>query len=323
MNITLKDLIGITKELPEKYFEETYEKLKEIKDKAEAEKEEESKIKTCPHCGSRAIVRNGKRSYRQAYICRNCDKAFVQTTGSAIANSQGSETVWRQVIRDTVEGVSLDKTADNLDLHHSTVFNMRHKILLCLENEISASPVALDGVCELDETYVLESEKGRKFPENHHRKPRKRGGKASKRGLSNEQICIQTAATGEGKFIAISVNRAAPAKDELLQVFADRITDDTTIICDGNSNYDVFSEQCTVAHIKHPNKVNGFHSFKKERLRKMGGVATIYQNRYNALFSVCYGGTESAISKIYSLMTSCSNTFLVIETVKSTNLCDV
>lgn len=323
MGITLKDLIGLTKELPEKYFEETYEKLKEIKDKAEAEKEEESKIKLCPHCGSRGIVRNGKRNGHQAYICRNCDKTFVQTTGSAIANSHSGDTVWKQVIRDTVNGISLDNTADSLDLHHSTVFNMRHKILVCLENEISASPVALEGVCELDETYVLESEKGRKFPENYHRKPRKRGGKASKRGLSDEQICIQTAATGEGKFIALTVNRAVPTKDEIQQVFTDRITDDTTIICDGNSNYEVFSEQCTVAHVKHPNKVNGFHSFKKERIRKMGGIATIYQNRYNALFSECYGDLESAVSKIYNLMTSCSDSFLDIETVKSINLCSV
>jgi transposase-like protein len=323
MNVTLKDLIGLTKELPEKYFEETFEKLKEIKDKAEAEKEEASKIKLCPHCGSKAIVRNGKRNNRQAYMCRNCDKTFMQTTGSAIANSHVGETVWKQVIRDTVEGISLDKTANSLDLHHSTVFNMRHKILVCLENEISSSPVTLDGVCELDETYVLESEKGRKFPENYHRKPRKRGGKASKRGLSDEQICIQTAATGEDKFIALTVNRATPTKEEMQQVFGSRITDDTTIICDGNSNYEVFSEKCTVAHVKHPNKVNGFHSFKKERIRKMGGIATIYQNRYNALFTVCYSDLEGAVKRIYGLMMSCSNLFLDIETVKSKNLCNV
>lgn len=323
MNVTLKDLIGLTKELPEKYFEETFEKLKEIKEKADAEKEEAAKIKLCPRCGSRANVRNGKRNGRQAYICRKCDKTFVETTGSAIANSHGGETVWRQVIRDTVNCVSLDDTAESLDLHHSTVFNMRHKILVCLENAVSASPVALEGVCEIDETYILESEKGRKFPEGYHRKPRKRGGKASKRGLSGEQICIQTAATGAGKFIAKTVNRAAPTKEEIKQVFADRITDDTTLICDGNTNYEVFADRCTVAHVEHPNKVNGFHSFKKARLRKMGGIATIYQNRYNALFAEIYGGLESAVDRIYRLVTSCTNHFVAIEAVKSTNLCKV
>lgn len=207
MNVTLKDLIGLAKEIPERYFEEAFEKLKEIKEKAESEEEAESKIKSCPHCGSITVVRNGKRNGRQAYMCRDCSKTFVETTGSAIANSHGGESVWRQVIRDTVEGVSLDNTADSLDLHHQTVFNMRHKILLCLENELMACPVVLDGVCELDETYVLESVKGRKIPEGYHRKARKRGGKVSKRGVSNEQICIQTAATGDGRFIALTVNR--------------------------------------------------------------------------------------------------------------------
>ncbi len=34
--ITLKDIIGIAKEIPEKYFEEVYDKLEEVKEKAEA-----------------------------------------------------------------------------------------------------------------------------------------------------------------------------------------------------------------------------------------------------------------------------------------------
>ena len=33
MAITLKDIIGLTKEIPEEYFKETFEKLKEIKEK--------------------------------------------------------------------------------------------------------------------------------------------------------------------------------------------------------------------------------------------------------------------------------------------------
>jgi hypothetical protein len=36
MGVTLKDIIGLAKELPEEYFEETFERLKEIKEKAEA-----------------------------------------------------------------------------------------------------------------------------------------------------------------------------------------------------------------------------------------------------------------------------------------------
>jgi hypothetical protein len=228
-----------------------------------------------------------------------------------------------QVIRDTIEGISLDKTACSLDIKHSTAFEMRHKILVCLENNLVASPVILEGVCELDETYVLESEKGRKFPENYHRSHRKRGGKASKRGISNEQICIQSAVTASGKCVAVTVNRATPSKEEISKVFAGRIAPDTTIICDGNENYEILADKCTVAHAKHPNKVNGFHSFQKERIRQMRGVATIYQNRYNALFAESYGDLDMAANRIFELMTTCNGAFFSNANVRSRNLCDI
>ncbi|MDR0629944.1 MAG: transposase family protein [Treponema sp.] len=52
-----------------------------------------------------------------------------------------------------------------LDLHHETVFHMRHKILYCLEREQADNPKLLEGVCEADETYILERVKGRKIPD--------------------------------------------------------------------------------------------------------------------------------------------------------------
>ncbi len=64
MSITLKEIIGLAKELPESYFEETYEKLRELKEKADAEKEEKSGA--CPKCGSVSIVRNGMRRGKQS-----------------------------------------------------------------------------------------------------------------------------------------------------------------------------------------------------------------------------------------------------------------
>jgi transposase-like protein len=318
MDITLKEIIGMVKELPEKYFEEAYKKLTEIKEKAESEKE--SKEQSCPHCGSEAIVRNGQKQKKLAYLCRDCRKSFVQTTHSAIEKSHSSESVWKQVIRDTVDGISIDKTAKSLDLSHSTVFNMRHKILFCVEKTILSQPIELSGVCQTDETYVLENEKGRKFSKNHHRKPRKHGAKASKAGISNEYVCVCTSVTGDNQNMAISVNRAMPSKSEIVEVFADKITEDTLILCDGNTNYEVLGDKCTIAHTERINKVNGFHSFIKERIRSACGVATIYLNRYNMLFSSVFGCQDSIADKIYSLMTARNNSFSSIAVVKSQNL---
>jgi len=318
MNIRLSDVISLVKELPENYLEETFEKLKEIKDRADSVKE--NKSESCPKCGSDKVVRNGKRNKRQAYLCRDCKKTFVESSKSAIAYSHGSETVWKQVIRDTVDGVAIDKTAYDLDLSHSTVFNMRHKILFCVEQETIKNPIKLNGICEADETYILESVKGRKIPADYHRKPRKHGAVASKRGISNEYVCLCTSVTSSNKNMSVAINRATPSKEEILEIFGDKVDDDTLILCDGNQNYDILEEKCSVATSKRINKVNGFHSFIKERNDRARGFATVYLNRYNALFSKVYSNRDKAADEIYELMTNRNNSNSTISKVKSENL---
>lgn len=63
---------------------------------------------------------------------------------------------------------------------------MRQKLLAFLEDVIRQSAM-LDGMIEADETYVQESQKGKPVT---HRKARKHGESATKRGLSTEQMCI-------------------------------------------------------------------------------------------------------------------------------------
>jgi transposase-like protein len=318
MGVTLKEIIEIAKEIPEECFEEAFAKLVSIKEKAECERKSASV--TCMCCGSGWVVKNGKRNGRQAYLCRECGKTFVSTATSAIAHSHSSGTVWKQVIRDTVDGVSIDKTAESLDLSHSTVFNMRHKILYCVEQAVLNAPHGLDGVCEADETYVLESVKGRRIPEGYHREPRRHGAKAKKAGLSEEYICVCASIDGDSRCTAEAVNRASPSRDEIEQVFGGKVTADTVILCDGNHRYDVLEDRCTVAHTKRVNRVNGFHSFIKERLTAARGVATIYLNRYNALFSNVFGRQDTVVDTIYEMMTSRNGSFSGISTVKNDGL---
>ena len=318
MRRMLAEIINLVKELPEKYLEETFEKVQEIKEKADSE--EESDKKSCPHCGSKKVVKNGKHHNKQAYLCRDCLKSYLETAKSAIAYSQSSETVWKQVISDTVEGIPIDQTASDLDLSHSTVFNMRHKVLFCIEQELLSKPLELSGICETDETYVLESLKGRKIPADYYRKPRKHGAVASKRGISDEYICLCTSVTENNKSMSVAVNRATPSKEEILEVFGDRVSEDTLILCDGTKSYDVLEDKCRVATAKKTNKVNGFHSFIKERNRSARGFATIYLNRYNALFSKIFANRDTVVDDIFKLMTAQNGTFSSIANTKSENL---
>ena len=318
---TLVEIIALVKNVPEGYLPEVLDKIKEIKEKADSE--EKAEKSNCPRCNSENVSRNGRKRSKQAYLCRDCNKSFVQTSDTAIEKSHSSSTVWKQVISDTINGVSLDKTADSLDLTHTTVFNMRHKILYCVEQSLIANPTGLTGVCEADETFVLESVKGRKIPEGYHRKPRKHGAVATKRGISNEYICVCTSVTGGGENVAVAVNRATPSGEEILEVFGKRVDENTVVLCDGNQSYNILDDKCTVATTKRINKVNGFHSFIKEKLDSMRGVATIYLNRYNALFSKIYASDNSVVDDIFELMTSKRGTVCTIAHTQSANLLNV
>jgi hypothetical protein len=90
--------------------------------------------------------------------------------------------------------------------------------------------------------------------------------------------------------------------------------------CDGNQSYSALQDKCTIATTRRINKVNGFHGFIKERLNAARGVATIYLNRYNALFAKIYAADKSVADDIFELMTSQTGTFNSISHTQSANL---
>ena len=229
-------------------------------------------------------------------------------------------------------GISLDETADALLISHSTAFNMRHKILLALEAEETRQPTVLGGVCELDDTYVLESYKGNKLPEGFWREARKHGAKAQKRGISNEYLCISTGVQRDGAAYAQSVTRATPSKNDITSVFEGRIEEESLILCDGAKSYNALGESCgcSVMNVDedkkfaHVNTANSFHSFIKQWYGQLRGVATKYLNRYNALFSGAFRNSENLVDKIYNIL--CSNDVQRhhrVNDVKSLNLLDI
>jgi hypothetical protein len=89
-----------------------------------------------------------------------------------------------------IEGFSLRKCAELLhnEVTYVTLFYWRHKILSALKQIPTET---FQGIVEMDETYLLYSEKGKR--NITERKPRKRGGKAKYRGISNDQVCVLVA----------------------------------------------------------------------------------------------------------------------------------
>ncbi len=114
----------------------------------------------CPYCGSTEAIRYGHKCGKQRFLCKQCGRTFVTTTHTIMSQSHFNGAVWQEVISDTVQGNAIDYSTKKLGISHRTVFDMRHKVLLALQELPETENILLDGVSELDETFVLESYKG-------------------------------------------------------------------------------------------------------------------------------------------------------------------
>ena len=264
----------------------------------------------CPYCGSHTIIRFGHKCGKQRFFCKFCQKTFVPTTHTIMSNSHFPAESWREVINDIANGNAIDYTAEKIGCSHQTVFNMRHKVLMSLQQLPESKEVCLGDVSEFDETFVLDCYKGKELDSSISRKPRKHGAKAQKRGISNEYVCICTGIQRKGEAIAATVNRAKPSAKDLNEIFEGHIADGTLALCDGLRSYRAFPEiadytvkDCNSqdgenSSFYNLNTVNGFHSFIKQRYVFYRGVASKYINRYNALFATTYRNTENIIRQL-------------------------
>jgi len=237
-----------------------------------------------------------------------------------MAQSHYSQSVWADFIRDTLCAETMDDSAQKFDFSHQTAFNMRHKVLMALEDFLEKEPVILSGIAEFDETFVLECYKGAPVPEEAGRKARKHGAKAAKPGISSEYVAICTGIQRDGDTIVETVNRAKPSSNELSDIFRGHIAGGTVVLTDGLRSYHALESlaNCAVIDVTkeknkrffHLNTVNSLHSFIKDIYTHFHGVATKYINRYNALFSFVFRCAEGFGDKLFSsVCTTSQNCF--------------
>lgn len=272
----------------------------------------------CPYCGSNRVIKYGHKNGKQRFFCKDCRQTYMHITNTLMANSHYDRSVWIDFIRDTLYAEVLDRSAKKFGFSHQTAFNMRHKVLMALQDLLKQDPVSLSGISELDETFVLDCYKGAPVPESAGRVARKHGAKAAKRGISNEYIAICTGIQRDGGVIAETVNRAKPSSDELEAVFNGHITENTLILTDGLRSYNVLEtlSGCTVVDVNHEecrgifhlNTVNSLHSYIKGIYIHYRGVASKYINRYNALFSIAFRCANNMADALFAALGSLGQT---------------
>lgn len=207
-------------------------------------------VKACPHCGSVHFVKNGCGDGKQRYLCRDCKKSFVQETGTIFKSTKKDLSVWKKYIHCMIEKYPLRKCAKECGITLYTAFTWRHKILDALQNMMN--DVTLDGVVEADETFTNVSYKGNHKNFKLPRKSFKRGGKASKRGLSKEKVCIPCGINLDGLSIARVSNLGKPKWTDIEKILGGRIERDSVFVTDSFRGYQRLSYKMNLNHIRIP-----------------------------------------------------------------------
>ena len=130
-------------------------------------------------------------------------RTFGAVTGTPLSGLHHKD-VWLTFGECLANGDTVAASAKRCGIAVSTAFRWRHRFLAAIETDTEK----LRGIVEADETFVLESRKGdrswsrakegKPSAEPPARKARKRGGKATKRGLSDEQVPVLVATDRSG-----------------------------------------------------------------------------------------------------------------------------
>lgn len=279
---------------------------------------------TCTHCNSKQVVRFGKYKVkvgrkeveRQRYRCKDCKKTFTDVTNTPLYRTHKPDK-WIKFIECMLEGHSLRKSAELIGgVHFVTLFYWRHKVLAALKQMDFDT---FSGIVEMDETYFLYSEKGKRNIKE--RKPRKRGGSSQFRGISREQICVLIARDRQKATYSGVLGRGRLVKSQLDKAIGSKLSSDNTLCTDAWRAFSTYAkDKGIVEHyrfksdgvervrgIYHIQNVNNYHSRLKGWIQRFNGVATKYLDHYLSWFQfldiVKHRSDNGSISKM--LVESC------------------
>jgi transposase-like protein len=240
----------------------------------------------CPHCQSKRIGRWGSANRLKRYRCKDCKVSFNCLTGTPLAQLHKRE-LWAGHAQALVDGISLRKVAERLDVDLTTAFRWRHRFLRAPK---AVKALKVQGTVEADETFFRRSFKGcRKLL----RKPHKRGGDDAKPGLSDDQVpvlIVQDRTDDAATTDAILPDRSAEAIEAHLAPVIDR---GSILVTDADGAFSAFANKLEIAHVSlnaskqerswqgyHIQHVNAYCNELKGWMFRFRGVATKYLDSY-------------------------------------------
>ncbi|MDL2356645.1 MAG: IS1595 family transposase [Pseudomonadota bacterium] len=240
----------------------------------------------CPRCSSVRLLRNGHAHGLQRYRCADCARSFNALTGTPLARLR-HRGKWLPYLDSMLASHTVRGAAALVGVHKNTSFRWRHRFLAWAKNDRT---LPLGGITEADETYLLESQKGSRRLD---RPARRRGGVASRRGISREHMCILVARDRTGRTVDFVTGRAPLTRAQLHRCLPTVVAPDIVLVTDGHPAYPWFAREAGIVHRAvnlsagvrvdgawHVQNVNAYHSRIKEWLRQFHGVASRYLSNY-------------------------------------------
>jgi transposase-like protein len=241
---------------------------------------------SCPLCRGTRLYRHGQANGLQRFRCRGCGRTFNALTGTPLARLR-HKAKWLGYLDNLLASRSVRKAAQTIEVAKNTSMRWRHRFLHTTKAD---RPACLSGIAEADETFLLESRKGARKMD---RPARKRGGKASKRGISSQQVCILVTRDRSGKTCDFVTGLGPVTKAQLHLHLPPVLAADTLLVTDANQAYRAFAREARISHAFvnlragehvngaiHVQNVNSYHSRFHDWLRPFRGVATHYLPNY-------------------------------------------
>jgi transposase-like protein len=225
----------------------------------------DNKQGTCPHCGSFKYTKFGEDKGSKRYRCKECKRTFTEYTGTWLSNIHKKE-IAADYIKQMHKEKSLDKIKDKLKINKKTAFDWRHKILTSTEN---IGKGKFYGITESDETFFLFSEKGTK---QTTRCPRKRGGRAKKKGISDEQVAVIVTADRISEMDIKVARLGRIRKVDIQKAIGEKVTEQTILCTDSHVSYKGFAKDKKIEH--HPIRAN-LKQFVKQKIYHVQHVNSI------------------------------------------------
>ena len=241
----------------------------------------------CPHCASNRIRANGKLKGVQRYVCNGCKKNFSETTGKFWFAIKKKDKLTKYLYC-LISGYSIRKSAKETGISIQTSFDWRHKLLTSFS---SVSVEEFQGIVESDDLFFAYSEKGNR---NLNRKPKQRGEKASKAGISNEKVAVVAICDRSGNKDFKVATRGRISKKDLDKLLKGRLDKAKVLCSDSHRSYGAFAKansithktfnaskgQRTVEKVYHVQNVNNMDMRLRKFMDSFNGVATKYLQNY-------------------------------------------